>query len=239
MRGQSTQSPINPSGLCQCGCGAPAPIAKRTNACYGHVAGQPIRFIRGHQCRGANYNNTPPNPSGLCQCGCGQVTARAKTSDHKDGIVRGEYVRYVFGHHTRLSPLEYIEEDRGYETPCWIWQRAINKRTGYGVATPNEGGTRTGAHIVFWERVHGSVPFGADLDHKCRVRACVNPDHLEPVSRAVNLQRGAKAKITPDIVCAIRKMAETTTMAETARVFGLSFGLVKNVVHRHTWRNIE
>ncbi len=34
--------------LCECGCGQPAPIAKRTNAKLGHIAGQPVRFIRGH-----------------------------------------------------------------------------------------------------------------------------------------------------------------------------------------------
>lgn len=38
----------NLTKLCECGCGEPAPIAKRTNARYGHVAGQPVRFIRWH-----------------------------------------------------------------------------------------------------------------------------------------------------------------------------------------------
>lgn len=38
-------------GLCKCGCGDPAPLAKRTNTCYGHVKGQPINYIPGHQNR--------------------------------------------------------------------------------------------------------------------------------------------------------------------------------------------
>jgi hypothetical protein len=37
--------------LCECGCGRPAPIAKRTKAQLGHVKGQPVRFIAGHQNR--------------------------------------------------------------------------------------------------------------------------------------------------------------------------------------------
>jgi hypothetical protein len=41
-----------PLGLCQCGCGEKTNIAKRTNACYGHVKGQPVRFIVGHANRG-------------------------------------------------------------------------------------------------------------------------------------------------------------------------------------------
>ena len=42
---------INPTGLCQCGCGEPAPIAKRTKSKLVHVKGQPVRFQRGHQFR--------------------------------------------------------------------------------------------------------------------------------------------------------------------------------------------
>jgi len=38
-------------GLCECGCGRPAPIAKMTNTKKGHVKGQPVRFIRGHHAR--------------------------------------------------------------------------------------------------------------------------------------------------------------------------------------------
>lgn len=34
--------------LCECGCGEPAPIATKTNNRWGHVQGQPVRFIRGH-----------------------------------------------------------------------------------------------------------------------------------------------------------------------------------------------
>src|SRR5687768_11337382 len=38
-----------PVGLCQCGCGGAAPIATRSNTAFGHVKGQPMRFIMGHQ----------------------------------------------------------------------------------------------------------------------------------------------------------------------------------------------
>ncbi len=43
---------LNPSGLCMCGCGEPAPLAKQTSTRNGHVAGEPVRFIHGHHTRG-------------------------------------------------------------------------------------------------------------------------------------------------------------------------------------------
>jgi hypothetical protein len=45
--------PLPPGGkLCECGCGAPAPIAKKTQRSRGQVKGRPVRFVRGHQGRG-------------------------------------------------------------------------------------------------------------------------------------------------------------------------------------------
>lgn len=74
------------------------------------------------------------------------------------------------------------------ETGCWLWTAGINGR-GYGNITA-DGRTRS-AHRVAYEEWIGPIPAGLDLDHLCRVRHCVNPDHLEPVTRRENLVRGA------------------------------------------------
>jgi hypothetical protein len=47
-----------------------------------------------------------------------------------------------------------------------------------------------GAHRWSWEKVNGSVPDDLHIDHLCRNRACVNPAHLEPVTRRENILRG-------------------------------------------------
>ncbi len=59
--------------------------------------------------------------------------------------------------------------------------------SGYGEVRNN--GKIRRAHIVSYEQNIGQVPKGMDLDHLCRIRSCVNPMHLEPVSRLVNLSR--------------------------------------------------
>jgi hypothetical protein len=74
---------------------------------------------------------------------------------------------------------------------CWLWTRA-KARNGYGVINlGRQSGTRV-VHRVVWELLVGPIPDGTELDHVCRVRACCNPDHLEPVTRAVNVARGSR-----------------------------------------------
>lgn len=73
---------------------------------------------------------------------------------------------------------------------CWLWTGAISGGTGYGSCTGQDG-TRSSAHRMAFTLIRGEIPAGLVLDHLCRVRACVNPDHLEPVTHRENIRRGA------------------------------------------------
>ncbi|MFH0981536.1 MAG: HNH endonuclease signature motif containing protein [Planctomycetota bacterium] len=77
---------------------------------------------------------------------------------------------------------------------CWLWIGAMNLQ-GYGNfwIGPTETEGYVGAHRFAYTHFVGPVPEGMDLDHLCRNRACVNPAHLEPVTRRVNLRRGIRA----------------------------------------------
>jgi hypothetical protein len=71
-------------------------------------------------------------------------------------------------------------------SPCIIHSGWCNS-DGYGYVTRN--GRKLPAHRVAWESANGPISDGLEIDHLCRVRACVNPDHLELVTHAENMLR--------------------------------------------------
>ncbi len=85
-------------------------------------------------------------------------------------------------------------EDRGYSTPCWIWDSHVVAK-GYGRFYGKRIGTSTAAHRESWVRAGRTIPAGFQIDHLCRQPSCVNPDHLEPVPRRDNVMRGDGAHL--------------------------------------------
>jgi hypothetical protein len=164
----------NPSGICQCGCGLLAPIAPQTHQRKGWITGQPLRFINGHAGRSKRPLPDDLDHRGLCFCGCGQTTRIADRTFARLGIIKGYPVRYVRGHWgKRPATLYKVDPDTG----CWNWTRGGSQGYGYissGVA----------AHRVAYENVHGPIPTGHIVHHTCGNRACVNPDHLVPLTRS-------------------------------------------------------
>lgn len=71
---------------------------------------------------------------------------------------------------------------------CWIWTAARTGK-GYGMCWH---ASRFGlAHRAVYELLVGPIGIGLQLDHLCRVRECVNPDHLEPVTPSENVKRSS------------------------------------------------
>lgn len=75
---------------------------------------------------------------------------------------------------------------------CWLWT-ATKRRNGYGVF--RVAGVLLTAHRLAYEDLIGPIPEGLDLDHLCRVRDCVNPWHMDPVTRSVNIRRGIVGEV--------------------------------------------
>lgn len=73
-------------------------------------------------------------------------------------------------------------------TGCLLWTGNIHPKYGYGRLCVDR--VVKLAHRVAYEAFVGPIPEGLTLDHLCRVRRCVNPAHLEPVTLAENKARG-------------------------------------------------
>jgi hypothetical protein len=76
---------------------------------------------------------------------------------------------------------------------CWIWLAGRNS-DGYGSFWNGDHNVR--AHRWSYESLVTQIPTGLQLDHLCRVRSCVNPAHLEPVTNAENARRGHLGLVT-------------------------------------------
>lgn len=91
------------------------------------------------------------------------------------------------------SKIEIV--DLGYTSPCWRWTAALQSK-GYGSIAFGGKGRTALAHRVAYVLLVGLIPAGLQLDHLCRITACCNPAHLEPVTNKVNNERTARATKT-------------------------------------------
>lgn len=97
------------------------------------------------------------------------------------------------GPYRRSDPMErFLAKVDVRDDGCWVWTGALVN--GYGRfqtgGSRRHGGAVALAHRWLYEQTIGPVPEGLELDHLCRVRSCVNPTHLEPVTTRENQLRG-------------------------------------------------
>lgn len=171
-----------------------------------------------------------------CECGCGGVTNVAKRDNKTNGHVAGQHVRFIHGHgmiKRWRDRARYIEEDRGYDTPCWIWQGYVGT-DGYGEVTKKTGENRTRiAHRRYYEDHVGEIPAGFKVHHKCRVRCCVNPEHLEAVSPR---EHGSQhARVTDDQVreMRFRHYEQGVMITFLAKEYGISYQHARLLIRGH------
>lgn len=170
-------------------------------------------------------------PLGLCQCGCGQRTTVPAGTDRRWNRIKGVPMRYVQGHNPRIDPERYSVDP---ETGCWVWPSLDH--IGYPDRITRDGISKR-AHVFFYEQRFGSVPDGLELDHLCRNRGCVNPDHLEAVTHTENMRRSQQAKLTPEDVAEIRSLFGVMKQTAIAKRFGVRHATINHIATGRNWRD--
>jgi hypothetical protein len=136
----------------------------------------------------------------------------------------------------RWTPPDSVSvEDRGYETPCWIWQRGTNSR---GYPRLHVHGGRFYAHRYYYEFWVGDIPEGHEVHHRCEQILCVRPDHLVPLPNMEH-RREHQSILSAEDVAQIRALAaDNHWLVEIADRFGVSPGHVSRVVNREKWASV-
>ena len=167
----------------------------------------------------------------VCACGCGERTTLIAETNSRRGRRRGEPNRYRVGH----NPVGSRKTRAGWDVDgagCWIWNGCVHP-LGYGMVRRD--GRNQMAHRYVYERERGALDPGLHLHHRCGVRACVNPAHLEPLTSTEHLR--LQGKLTMDGAREIRTLAACgTSQSELARRFAVSPRTIRDVLLGNTWR---
>lgn len=133
-------------------------------------------------------------------------------------------------------------------TGCWVWL-GYRKETGYGRFNFN--GVVIGAHRAAWLLVHGPIPSGLVVLHRCDTPECVNPAHLFLGTQQENMadmrskgreargSRHGQAKITEaDLILIQRLRAQGKSQYAIAKVIGLNQSQISRILSGKAWRRL-
>lgn len=193
-------------------------------------------------------------PYGYCQCGCGELAPIARQTRSERGQIAGQPTNYCRGHNNRgRSPYDlhsYDIVDLGYASPCWRYAREPASFGYCQIRMPD--GSIQMAHRAFYEQEYGPIPGGMTLDHLCHTdtsacaggrlcehRRCVNPRHMEVVSRGDNARRRRGVMLDAGLVREIRVLLEGgQCVADIARIYDVGVGSIYHIKRGTAWADV-
>ncbi len=142
-------------------------------------------------------------------------------------------------------------------TGCWLWTRGVAAKMGYAsvyVGRSRTGGRNAGGHRLAWAALHGAVPAGMCVCHRCDQPSCVNPDHLFLGSHRDNtrdmIRKGRKPVLcgekSPTAVrteSTVREVLRSHRGGEgptsIARRMGMTLHAAKALIYGRKWRRVR
>jgi hypothetical protein len=146
---------------CECGCGKPAPIAKRTDKSRGQVCGQPVRYVKGHSLRGVVNPGKPPNP----------VAHLPNETSVIEIIYKGQKLECIVD--TASYPLVSVHRWRAF--------KSRSRRTFYALTNLK---TKDGGSEMFMHRL--ILPGVEEVDHRNHNGLCNTKENLRPCTHLQN-----------------------------------------------------
>jgi hypothetical protein len=179
------------------------------------------------------WEQTAPTPYGYCWCDCGEKTKIAPYSSRRLGWIAGEPTRYIKGHNNRRYD-NWVAEDTGYDTACWIWR---GRRDGSGYGQVYVDNKLVGIHRYMYRREGNRLADGEAVHHLCGVKLCCNPDHLramDPSKHQTLHSRGTKNpnhRIPLVVIDAIKILLRDGTLSqyEIALCFNIDTSTVSKI----------
>lgn len=145
--------------------------------------GDPLHAVRQYVRQGSTCSaddcDAPPKTRGLC--------TKHLHLMRRYGTTEESFKRRFWEKVNKSGPVPDCNPSLGR---CWVWTGYTAPRTGYGQYGGNQTGSSRLVHRIAYELCVAPVPEGKWLDHLCKVRNCVNPAHLEPVTPRENIRRG-------------------------------------------------
>ena len=174
------------------------------------------------------HHTTNEIPYGYCHCGCGEKTSISKGTGPGTGV-KGEPRIFKRGHYRR-GHLSYTVDP---ETGCWVWDGHCNA-SGYGQFRLGSAKMKL-AHRYYYELLVGPISEGHDLHHICENPKCVNPAHLEPLSRKVHRRKSKFTKLTKADVDEIRHLRGQVSQTELDHRYGVAQATIGKILLGKIW----